>query len=176
MAISRNKKQAVVAGMSELLGGAKLTAFAKYEGLTVAELQELRRTATAAGVSVKVAKNRLVRIAVQQSARLKDVDTSTLKGQLLYAVSGTDETVPAQLLAKFAKTHEALQLVGGLSAEGTLLSQADIKALASLPSKDQLRAQLVGTLAAPLSGFVNVMAGNVRGLMYVLNARAEATK
>ncbi|HXH26976.1 MAG TPA: 50S ribosomal protein L10 [Candidatus Acidoferrum sp.] len=174
MAISRNKKEAVVGSMSELLANAKLTAFAKYEGLTVAELQELRRAATSAGVSVKVAKNRLVRVALQQSASFKDTDKSALKGQLLYAVSSTDEVAPAQLLAQFAKKHEALKLAGGLTADGSILNEADVKALASLPSKDQLRAQLVGTLAAPISGFVNVLAGNVRGVLNVLNARADA--
>jgi|SRR5687767_11513355 large subunit ribosomal protein L10 len=174
MAISRQTKETQVAELAELLANAKLTAFAAYQGLSVKELQTLRRAAREAGVTIKVVKNRLVRIALSQSETLKNVEASALKGQLLYAIGSDDEVAPAQVLAKFAKEHEALQLLGGIDATGTVLDQADVKVLADLPSKDQLRGILVGTLAAPLSGFVNVLAGNVRGVLNVLNARAEA--
>lgn len=173
MAISRDKKQTVVADLSELLGQAKMTALAQYEGLTVADIQELRRAARTAGVTIKVVKNRLVRVAMQQTSNLKDADTGLMKGQLLYAISTEDEVAPAQVLAKFAKTHIPLKMVGGISGEGIALDEADIKALAALPTKDQLRGQLVGTIAAPLTGFMNVMQGNLRGFMNVLNAKAE---
>ncbi len=174
MAISRQKKESQVAELADLLGSAKLTAFAAYQGVTVQELQALRRMARESDVTIKVVKNRLMRVALQQTAALKDVDTAQLQGQLLYAISAADEVAPAQVLAKFAKEHEALKPLGGIDAVGALMSEGDIKALASLPTKDQLRGQLVGTLAAPLSGFVNVLAGNVRGVLNVLNARAEA--
>jgi large subunit ribosomal protein L10 len=174
MAISRQTKEAQVAELAGLLGSAKLTVSAQYQGLTVKELQSLRRAAREAGVTIKVVKNRLVRVALSQTETLKDVDTSALTGQLLYAMSSEDEVAPAQVLAKFAKEHEALKLVSAIDATGTVLAEADVKALANLPTKDQLRGMLVGTIAAPLSGFVNVMAGNVRGVLNVLNARAEA--
>lgn len=174
MAISRQKKETQVSELAELLGNAKLTALAAYQGLTVKELQSLRRAAREQGVTIKVVKNRLVKVAMKEVGHLKEADTSPLKDQLLYAISLSDEVAPAQVLAKFAKEHEALKLIGGYDAAGSLMAEADIKALASLPSKDQLRGMLVGTLAAPLSGFVNVMAGNVRGVMNVLNARAKA--
>lgn len=174
MAISRQKKETQVSELAELLGNAKLTAVAAYRGLPVKELQSLRRAAREQGVVIKVVKNRLVRVAMKEVGHLKDADTSLLKDQLLYAISTSDEVAPAQVLAKFAKEHEALKLIGGYDTTGSLMAETDIKALASLPSKDQLRGMLVGTLAAPLSGFVNVMAGNVRGVMNVLNARAKA--
>jgi large subunit ribosomal protein L10 len=174
MAISRQKKESQVEELVTLLDSAKLTVMAKYQGLSVKELQSLRRAAREAGITIKVVKNRLVRIALGQTKNLKNVDTAQLQGQLLYAVGADDEVAPAQVLAKFAREHEALQMIAGIDATGTLLADADVKALASLPSKDQLRGMLVGTLAAPLSGFVNVMAGNVRGVMNVLNARAKA--
>lgn len=174
MAISRQTKESQVAEVVEMLQNAKLTAVANYQGLTVKELQTLRRNAREADVTIKVVKNRLVRVAMQQVPHLKNADTAALKQQLLYAASDTDEVVPAQILAKFAKEHEALQLIAGYNQAGETLSQEDIKALASLPTKDQLRGMLVGTIGAPLSGFVNVLAGNVRGVLNVLNARAEA--
>lgn len=174
MAINRQTKESQVAELASLIGDAKLTAFAAYQGLTVKELQSLRRAAREAGVTIKVVKNRLVRVALSKTEQLKDVDTGLLKGQLLYAMSSEDEVAPAQVLAKFGKEHEALKLIGGFDAAGTLFEEADIKALASLPTKDQLRGMLVGTIGAPLSGFVNVLAGNVRGVLNVLNARADA--
>jgi large subunit ribosomal protein L10 len=174
MAISRQTKETQVAELAGLLSSAKLTVMAQYQGLTVKELQSLRRAAREAGVTIKVVKNRLVRVALSQTEQLKDVDTGLMKGQLLYAISSEDEVAPAQVLAKFAKEHDALKLIGGFDATGTVHEEADVKALANLPTKDQLRGILVGTIAAPLSGFVNVMAGNVRGVLNVLNARAEA--
>lgn len=174
MAISRQTKETQVSELAALLGNAKMTAFAAYQGVSVKQLQSLRRAARANGVTIKVVKNRLVRVALAQIETLKTVDTSELKGQLLYAISDSDEVMPAQVLAKFAKENDALQLLGGIDASGVMLGTADIKALADLPTKDQLRGQLVGTLAAPLTGFVNVLAGNVRGVLNVLNARAKA--
>lgn len=174
MAITRQKKETQVAELAELLAKAKMTAFAAYPGVSVKELQSLRRSARESGVSIKVVKNRLVKIALSKNDALKNVDTTILKGQLLYAIGLEDEVAPAKVLAKFAKENENLVLLGGINSEGNLLEQADIRHLASLPSKEQLRSILVGTLAAPLSGFVNVVAGNVRGVLNVLNARAKA--
>lgn len=173
MAISRDTKQTQVSALSDLLNDAKLTAFAQYEGLSVAELQELRRAARANNVTIKVVKNRLVRVAMQQNDSLKKADTSLLKGQLLYAISAKDEVAPAQTLATFAKTHDALKLAGGFNADGSALNETDVKALAALPTKDQLRGQLAGTIAGPLSGLASVLSGNMRGVLYALNARIE---
>ena len=174
MAISRQTKETQVAELVDLLNAAKLTVMAKYTTLSVKDLQSLRRKAREAGVTIKVVKNRLVRVALAATEHLKDVDTSSMKGQLLYAIGTEDEVAPAQVLAAFAKDHEALQPIGAIDATGAVLGEADVKALASLPTKEQLRGMLVGTLAAPLSGFVNVLAGNVRGVLNVLNARSQA--
>jgi large subunit ribosomal protein L10 len=174
MAISRDKKQSLVSELSELLGTAKMTAFAAYEGLSVADLQELRRAAREAGVTIKVVKNRLVRVALEQSDALKNVDTSTLKGQLLYAISADDEVAPAQALANFAKTHEALKLTGGISAEGNLLSEAEVKALATLPSKNELIAQVLATLSSPLDSVMNGLSGNLHALLDGVESKATA--
>jgi large subunit ribosomal protein L10 len=105
--------------------------------------------------------------------KFADTDTSLLSGQLMYVFNSEDEVAPAQVVANFAKNEPQIEFVGAISADGSLLSTQDVKALASLPSKEQLRAQLVGTIAGPLSGFVNVMSGNVRGVLNVLNARAD---
>ena len=174
MAISRDKKQNLVAELSELLGSAKMTAFASYEGLTVADLQDLRRAARETGVTIKVVKNRLVRVALQQSDALKNADTSSLKGQLVYAVSTEDEVAPAQALANFAKTHDALKLTGAISAEGKLLDEAEVKALATLPSKNELIAQVIATLTSPVNDVMNGLSGNLHALLDGIEAKATA--
>ena len=174
MAITRDKKQALVAELSELFANAKGTAGAAYTGLSVADMQELRALARDAGVTIKVVKNRLVRVALNQDSKFKDADTSLLTGQLIYAFSHDDEVAPAQVLAKFAKKNDALKLVVGFDGSGSTLNTAAVTTLANLPSKDQLRGQLVGVLAAPLTQFLGVANGAGRGFVQVLSQRAEA--
>lgn len=173
MALSKEKKHEVVAEVSELFKASKLTVIAAYKGTPVKAMQSLRRQARDTGTNVHVVKNRLVIKALEQTETFKDVDTSALSGMLLYAFNSEDEVAPAQSLAKFAKTQATLEFVGAITAEGTFMGPDDVKALASLPSKEQLRGQLVGTIAAPLSGFVNVLNGNLRGFLTVLSAKAE---
>ena len=173
MAITKQKKNTLVADLTELLEGAKTTVYAKYQGLTVAELQELRKAAREAGVKIKVVKNRLVRVAMGQIAVYKDTDTTGLTGQLLYAVSSSDEVAPAKVLAEFAKKHDALSLAGGFSDEGKSLSQDEIKALASMPSKNELIAQVVAQLLSPVTDSVSGLSGGLSGIVSGLEAHAK---
>lgn len=172
MAISRDKKQSLVSEFATLLSDAKMTAFAKYEGLSVADLQELRRAAREQGVTIKVVKNRLVRVAMQQTEALKSTETGAMTGQLLYAISSEDEVAPAQVLAKFAKTHDALQLIGAFSGEGKALDTAEVQALATLPSKNELIAQVLATLSSPLDGVLGGLSGNLHALLDGVEAKA----
>lgn len=174
MAISRDKKQSLVAEMSESLGSSKMTVFAQYQGLSVADIQALRAQAREAGVSIKVVKNRLVRVALEANDTLKGVDTSGLNGQLLYAMSNEDEVAPAQVLHKFAKDHPALTLQGAFSGEGNTLSAADVTALAGLPSKNQLIGEVVATLLSPVNDVTNGLSGNLHALLDGVADKATA--
>lgn len=173
MAISKDKKNTLVADLTELLTNAKSTVYAKYQGLTVAELQELRKNAREAGVKIKVVKNRLVRVAMGQIAVYKDTDTTGLTGQLLYAISDDDEVMPAKVLAEFAKTHNALDLVGGFSDLGASLSQDEVKSLASMPSKNELIAQVVAQLLSPVTDSISGLSGGLSGIVSGLEAHAN---
>lgn len=150
MALTRDKKNTLVAEMSAGLKDAKMTAFAEYKGLTVADIQELRKEAREAGVTIKVIKNRLVRVAMQEVKALKDTETDLLKGQLLYALSSEDEIAAAQVLGKFAKKHPELKLVGAFTEEGALMNTEEVTTLSELPGKDQLIGQIVETLLSPV--------------------------
>jgi large subunit ribosomal protein L10 len=173
MALSKDRKAEVVAGISQLLDSSKLTVVAKYSGTSVKSMQQLRREARDSQTTVTVAKNRLVKKALADNGKFKELDTEFLSGQLMYAFNSVDEVAPAQVIAKFAKTEPQIEFIGAINSDGQLLSSDDVKLLAALPSKEQLRAQLVGTIAAPLSSFVNIMSGNVRSVLNVLSARAD---
>jgi large subunit ribosomal protein L10 len=170
MAISKDKKNELVADLTELLENAKSTVYAKYQGLTVAELQGLRKAAREAGVKIKVVKNRLVRVAMGQIGVYKDTDTTGLTGQLLYAISNEDEVAPAKVLAEFAKTHDALNLLGGFSNLGNSLSEEEVKALAAMPSKNELIAQVVAQLLSPATDSISALAGGLSGIVSGLEA------
>lgn len=174
MAISRDKKNTLVAEMSEALQSAKMTVFAQYQGLSVADVQELRRAAREAGVTIKVVKNRLVRVAMSDIDTYKETDTTVLAGQLLYAISADDEVAPAQVLDKFAKTHPALQFAGAFSDEGKVLSADEVKALAGLPSKNQLIGEVVAQLLSPVNDVTNALSGNLHALLDGIEAKATA--
>lgn len=174
MAISRDKKETLVAELADLFADAKGAVGATYDGLSVADMQALRAKAREQNVTIKVVKNRLVRVALSQNDKFKAADTSLLGGQLVYAFSSDDEIAPAQILAKFAKDHPSMQLVAGFDGEGQSLDTATVKALADLPTKEQLQGQLVGVLAAPLTQFLGVANGAQRGFAQVLSQRAEA--
>jgi large subunit ribosomal protein L10 len=172
MAITRDKKNTLVAELSETLSSSKMTVFAHYQGLNVADVQELRRAAREAGVTILVVKNRLVRVALESLEDYKGVDTSSLTGQLLYASSTVDEVAPAQVLNTFAKTHPQLAFAGAFSGEGKLLSAADVTSLAGLPSKNQLIAEVVAQLLSPVHDITNALSGNLHNLLDGVSAKA----
>jgi len=174
MALTKDEKANVVAEVSDLLTSSKMTVVAKYQGTTVKALQQLRRDSRANGTKVKVVKNRLVKQALKGVDALKDVETSPLEGMLLYAFNSEDEVAPAQILANFAKANPSIEFVGAISAEGKLLTADEVKALATLPSKAQLIAEVVATLLSPVHDVTNALSGNLHALLDGVEAKATA--
>lgn len=174
MAITRQRKEENVAQLQDTLGKLKLMVMTDYRGLTVPEITELRGKLRESGVNYSVTKNTLLRIAAKNTPSLADIDPATFTGPMALAISTEDEVEPARVVFQYAKEHKALEIVGAITGEGQLLSPAEVKALATLPTREQLLAQVVGTIAAPLTGLVGVMGANVRGIVTVLNAIKEA--
>lgn len=174
MALSKTKKDEVVAEVAELLSTSKMTVITKYEGTTVKALQRLRREGRDNGTQLKVVKNRLVIKALGQTDTLKAVDTGALQGMLLYAFNAEDEVAPAQVIANFAKTNPTLEFVGAISAEGKFLSADEVKSLATLPSKNELIGQVVGMLFSPLNDVTNALSGNLHALLDGVADKAAA--
>jgi len=174
MALTKDKKHEVVKEIADLLQNSKMTVVAAYQGTPVKAMQELRRTGRDTGTTMKVVKNRLVIKALQSQDTFKDADTSALNGMLLYAFNNDDEVAPAQTLATFAKQQPSIQFVGAFSAEGKFLTADEVTALATLPSKDQLIAQVIATLNAPLNDSINGLSGNLHALLDGIEAKATA--
>lgn len=174
MALTKLGKNDVVAEVSDLLKTSKMTVVAQYQGTTVKALQSLRKEARGNGTKVKVVKNRLVIKALQSNTVLKDVEVSSLTGMLLYAFNAEDEVAPAQILNAFAKQNPTIAFVGAISAEGKFISADDVKALALLPSKDQLIGQVIAQLLSPVHDITNALSGNLHALLDGVADKATA--
>lgn len=173
MALTKDQKNQVVSETAELLANAKMTVVAAYPGTTVKAMQQLRRQARENGTQIRVIKNRLVIKAIQQTDNLKDAETGALVGQLVYAFNSEDEVAPAKALADFAKTNPTLEFVGAFSGEGKFLDASEVKALATLPSKEQLIAQVIATLQSPVNDVTNALSGNLHALLDGIEAKAS---
>jgi large subunit ribosomal protein L10 len=151
--VDRAAKSEMIAALGEVFKAAKVVVVAHYSGLTVAQMQTLRRQMKHAGASVKVAKNRLAKIALEGS----DVATIAplLKGPTLIAFSGDPIAAP-KVAVDFAKTNERFVIIGGAMGK-TALDPNGIKALAALPSLDELRARIVGLIVAPATKIARVI-------------------
>jgi large subunit ribosomal protein L10 len=172
VALTKAKKDEVVAEVSKLLADSKMTVIATYQGTPVKAMQALRRSGRDSGTTLKVVKNRLVAKAIAQTNRTKDVDTKVLTGMLLYAFNDQDEVVPAKTLAEFAKTQPTIKFVGAISAEGKLLSSEEVTSLAALPGKNELIAQVLATLMSPVNDITNGLSGNLHGLLDGIESKA----
>ena len=172
MALTKQEKYEVVAEVKDILKTSKMTVVAKYQGTTVKAMQQLRRDARGNGTKVKVVKNRLLKKALEQTDALKGMDASPLEGMLLYAFNSEDEVAPAQSLNTFAKSNPTLEFVGAISAEGKFLSAEEVKALATLPGKNQLIAEVVATLLSPVHDVTNGLSGNLHALLDGIAAKA----
>ncbi len=165
-----NQKRVVVDGISEKMKAAKAMVFADYRGLTVEQDTDLRSALRKAGVDYKVVKNTLTRFAANENG-LEALDTY-LNGPTAMASSATDPVAPAKILSEYAKKYNKLELKVGV-VEGKVIDADGIKALAELPPREVLIARVLGGFNAPISGLVNVLNGNIRGLVVALNAIAE---
>ncbi|MDD5043419.1 MAG: 50S ribosomal protein L10 [Patescibacteria group bacterium] len=161
---TKQKKQEILKSFKDKLATAKAVVFAKFTGLTVKDITDLRNKCRKEGVFYGVAKKTLLKKALDEAGFNLPLD-----GEIAVAFSEKDEVAAAKILDIFAKDHEQVKFLSGIL-ENKILTAEEVKGLAKLPSKKELLAKMVGSIQAPVSGFVNVLAGNLRGLANVLNA------
>jgi large subunit ribosomal protein L10 len=154
VALNLDDKKAVVAEVSAQVAGASTIVVAEYRGITVGDLTKLRANARQQGVYLRVLKNTLARRAVENTPFADLAEQMT--GPLIYGIS-TDPVAAAKVLNDFSKGNDKLILKAG-SYDGKVMDKAGVQALASIPSRDELLAKLLGVMQAPVSGFARVLA------------------
>lgn len=167
--MDRAAKKELVATLSGVFRDTGVVVVAHYSGLNVAQMQTLRRQMKQAGAAVRVAKNSLARIALQGTDAAAVMPL--LKGPTLLAYSGDPVAAP-KVAAEFAKAHDKFVILGGAMGK-TALDQNGVKALASLPSLDELRAKIVGLISAPATKIAQVVNAPAAKLARVVEAYSK---
>lgn len=167
--MDRAQKREFVTEMHDVFANTNVIVVAHYAGLTVAQMTDLRGRMAAAGAQLKVAKNRLAKLALQGTDVAGASDL--FSGPTVVAYSDDPIAAP-KVAATFAKENEKFVILGG-SMGATVLDQSGVKALAELPSLDELRAKLVGMLQTPATRVATVLQAPAAQLARVLNAHAE---
>lgn len=171
--MDRAEKREFVSQLNEVFNNAGSVIVAHYAGLTVAQMNDLRSKMRAAGGTVKVAKNRLAKIALQGTE--SEGMTALFQGQTLIAFSDDPVTAP-KVAADFAKTNDNLVILGGMMGPTTLDADG-VKALAAMPSLDELRARLAGMISTPatrIARIVNALAGQLARVFGAYARKDEA--
>jgi large subunit ribosomal protein L10 len=166
---TRAQKQVILEGLGEKVKSAKSVVFARFDKLLVKENEDLRHRLKAEGGEYYVAKKTLLNLAFKENNQ--EVDFGAMDGQVAAIFGYQDEVAPAKIVDTFRKEAEEPKIffLGGIL-ENKFISKEMVESLAKLPSKKELYAKLVGSLNSPVSGFVNVLAGNLRGLVTCLKA------
>jgi large subunit ribosomal protein L10 len=170
LAITREKKEELVQEYTERLNGSEAVIITDYRGLTVPEIQALRAEIRKVEGGFSVVKNSLARLALQE-AGLPVVD-EMLIGPVGMGFCNQNITGVAKAVTDFAKANDKLEVKGGLLGD-QIMDEAAIKSLASLPTIEVLRAQLLGVINAPATQLTGIIAGSVRQVVNVVNAYAE---
>lgn len=168
--MNRTEKKDYVGSLHEGFKSSEVVVVAHYKGLSVSEISDLRSKSRAAGVTIKVTKNRLTKLS------LKDTNfeglTDMFTGPTLVAYAA-DPVAPAKVMAEFAKANDKLELLGGGFGE-QVMSVAEVKNLATMPSLDELRAKLVGLLQAPAQNILGVVQAPAGQLARVFSAYGKS--
>ncbi len=168
--ILQSKKEAVAA-LTEKMKGSVAGVLVDYKGINVADDTALRRELRQAGVHYAVYKNSMVRFAAKD-AGLEDL-TKVLEGTTAVAISESDPVAAAKIICKYAEKSKTVFNVKAGYVDGGVLDADEVQSLAKLPSREELVAKALAGFNAPITGFVNVLNGNIRGLVVALNAIAE---
>jgi large subunit ribosomal protein L10 len=168
--VPTQEKIEAVEDLKARLDGAKTVLLTEYRGLTVQQISELRKQLRAVSAEYKVVKNRLAKIAI--SASELEVLKPQLTGPVALVVSKDDPVAVAKAVSTFARTNQALTIKGGY-VDGQFMQPDALKALSELPSKEALRAQLVGAISGPLTQLVSLLQAPQRELAYILAERGK---
>lgn len=168
--MKKDNKEQLVAELAEKLEASKAAFLADYRGLNVEQVNQLRTQLRGVGIEYRVAKNTLLKLAARGTGA--ECLSGFLEGPTAIAIATGDPVAPAKILSDFARANAKFALKGG-ALGGKALTAADIQALADLPSREVLLAKMLGSINAPVSNFVGVLAAVPRSLVQVLAAVQE---
>ena len=168
--LTRPQKEQLVKDLSAKIKDGKVLIFSDYAGTTVAKMKSLRDELRKTDSSYKITKKKLINLALKDAGI--EASVLDLEGQIGIAIGKGDEVSAAKVLAKFAKENKNFKILQGVL-ENKVISGENVMSLAKLPGKDELLTKLVGAINAPVSGFVNALAGNLKNLVGVLKAISE---
>lgn len=167
--LTRQQKEEIVMQLTEEVKHAPACVLADFKGLDANDMVDLKRQLRESGSTFQVIKKKLLAIALKNNDI--DIDPKTLDGQIAVSVSA-DEVSSAKIIYDVAKKNENVKIVGGVLGD-QIMSVEEVHVLAKLPTMDELRAQLVGQLQAPIAGFVNTLSGVPRTFVQLLQAVKE---
>jgi len=168
MAITRQKKEQVVEELKEAFQTAKISVFTDFKGMDVNSLTDLRGKIRQSGGKYLVAKKTLIR-RVLEDKKINEADSLDLDGQIGLGFGFEDSVQTSKIIYQTQKEGKVLKILGGVMGD-KILNTEEMVQLAQLPTREELVAKVVGTIGAPLSGFVNVLRGNIQGLIFALKA------
>lgn len=172
MLLTKELKSQKIDELTALFENSGAAVASQYSGLSSKEITDLRKKLNEGGVRLIVTKNTLVRLALK---KLNIEMPDEILDQPVAIAFGADEVATSKILFEFSKSSDKLEILGGV-VNSKPADAAQIKVLALLPGRDELYAKVVGSIAAPISGFVNVMSGNLRGLVSVLSQYQDKIK
>lgn len=170
--MERSQKAQQISFISERFSKAKAAFLVDFKGMTVEQVTNLRKSLRKENSEMRVVRNTLAKLALKDHPAISEAISEDLVGTNAVVFAFGDASAPAKTLSSFAKDIEVMQLKGGVM-EGKKLSAESIKYLATLPSKEVLRAQLLGLMQAPAAKFVRTLAAAPSGFLTLLNAKKE---
>ena len=165
--LTKKQKAQIIDELADKIKRQQALVFTNITGVNVSEMQKLRRNLREAEIEYKVAKKTLINLALKKVKQ--DIDISNVEGSLGLAFSYSDPVSLAKIIFKFAKEHKNLKILGGIM-ENRFLTFKEVEALSMIPSREELLAKLLYSIKGPIAGLVNVLQGNLRNLIGVLNA------
>jgi large subunit ribosomal protein L10 len=164
--ITKDQKSKILDSLKDKVARQKAMVFVDFTGLKVKDISRLRKELKKNKNEMKVAKKTLLNLALKD--KNLEIAKDKLAGEVALIFGYNDVVSPARIAYQFSKTNPALKILGGFL-ENKFKEIEEIVALAQLPSREELLARLVGSVASPMAGFVNVLQGNIKGLMQVLS-------
>ena len=172
MAKTKEQKQKIIQGLKEKIKKQKAVVFMDFTGIKVDDLTDLRQEMKNKNCEIKIAKKTMLEQALKDSHPEIAKNIRGFQGEIGVAFGYNDEVLPFQILGKFSKKHKNLKILSGIIARDFLGTEQAIT-VSMLSTKEDILARIVGSMSAPISGFLNVLQGNVKSLLFALNAIKE---